>query len=314
MLRSSPITEPYNRELSLCAKEPGVVVNYKYRVKTVNINEIELAFTDTGRPKNKTLIFLHGIGSGIPVWDNNIDELSKTSRCIAIDLPGHGYSKKSDFTYSMDFYAGILNSFISTLQLKNVVVVGHSMGAQIAVIAAFLKPELIKNLVLVSPAGIEPYFFHERSYLANLMCAISYSGLSFVNNRLTFLIGCCYNHAYSDELISKLAFYKNEGEKFSNMLLKSTHGMLFEPVTDIINKIQQPCLVLIGEKDKVSPYNYLRYESYTTLIDKVLGNISNIKVIRLKDAGHFLMYQDAALFNTEILKYLSTKPHSKNKE
>jgi len=80
-------------------------IEYPYEVKKVELfNDIELAYVDEGKG-DQTIIFIHGLGSYLPAWKNNIEGLMSDYRCIAIDLPGYGYSSKGKYEGSMTFFA-----------------------------------------------------------------------------------------------------------------------------------------------------------------------------------------------------------------
>ena len=78
-----------------------------------------------------------------------------------MDLPGYGKSSKQVHTGEVSFYTEILNEFIAKLELKNVSLVGHSMGGQIAVTYVLENPYQISNLILVAPAGFETFTYEE---------------------------------------------------------------------------------------------------------------------------------------------------------
>ena len=66
-------------------------LNYKHPVKKVKLpaSGYTIAYTDEGRGE-KTIIFIHGLGSYLQAWIKNVEDLKKDYRCISIDLPGYG--------------------------------------------------------------------------------------------------------------------------------------------------------------------------------------------------------------------------------
>src|SRR5207249_3123071 len=74
-------------------------------------------------------------------------------RVIAPDLPGHGWSAKPDAPYTMDFYAGVIRSLGRELGITEAVIVGNSLGGQIAIEIGISYPRWARALVLVAPAG-----------------------------------------------------------------------------------------------------------------------------------------------------------------
>ena len=102
----------------------------------------------------------------MPVWQRNLDALAEHHRVVAIDLPGYGKSSKANYDYSMAFYARTVEGVIDALGLGRVVLVGHSMGGQIALTHALRYPGRAEALVLVSPAGFERFGAGEGAWLA----------------------------------------------------------------------------------------------------------------------------------------------------
>src|SRR5690554_6525675 len=139
-------------------------IAYPYDVQKVEIsNGIEIAYMDEGQG-SETIIMIHGLGSYAPAWKKTIEGLKENYRCIAIDLPGYGISTQGDFSGSMTFFADAVNEFAEALNLDNVVLAGHSMGGQFAIVAALKYPELVSKLVLVAPAGIETFSEGEKDW------------------------------------------------------------------------------------------------------------------------------------------------------
>jgi pimeloyl-ACP methyl ester carboxylesterase len=286
-------------------KEPEERVPYAFPVKKVQVTaDIEIAYVDVGSENNSVLLFIHGMGSGIPVWEYNISELKKHFRCIGIDLPGHGHSSRGDFPYTMNFYTDVVLSFIDKLRLSHITLVGHSMGGQISIIAGIKAPHLIQNLVLVSPAGIEPYTAMDKQFLINTMSGVVASGNAFTKNRLNYMIGFCNNQEKAGELARKMAFYKNEAVQFGKMLQRSVQGMLLEAMNHALDRIPQPCLVIVGKKDMVSPYPFLRGQAYADVVTFETSKMKNCKLKVFPECGHFVQYQEPAAFNTEVMAFM----------
>ena len=128
-------------------------IDYGVEVKTIKVKgNISVAYTDEGKGTN--LGFIHGLASYLPAWKKNTAVLKDSYRCIALDLPGYGKSDKGNYEVSMEFYADVVAEFCSQLKLSQVVLVGHSMGGQVAISAALKYPELVARLVLIAPCRI----------------------------------------------------------------------------------------------------------------------------------------------------------------
>jgi len=110
-----------------------------------------IAYREAGA--GPALILLHGIGSSSAGWLFQLESL-KGYRLIAWDAPGYG---GSDFLTppaprSSD-YAQALHEFLERLLLKDVVLVGNSLGCLMASAYAAAHPERVRSMVLLGPAG-----------------------------------------------------------------------------------------------------------------------------------------------------------------
>jgi 2-(acetamidomethylene)succinate hydrolase len=117
------------------------------RVHRVNTGRITLNVRDVG--VGPLAIFLHGITSNAAVWDPIVLALSRDFRCIAVDQRGHGLSDKPDEGYSAEDLAKDVLALIRTLDAGPAVIVGHSLGARNAVVAATIEPDLVASIVAV---------------------------------------------------------------------------------------------------------------------------------------------------------------------
>ncbi len=297
-----------SEKMPLTEKDPQEQVPYPYPVKKVRVSEsVEIAYIDEGGSNAEVLLLVHGMGSGIPVWRKNIPELKKQYRCIALDLPGHGYSTKGDFPYNMDFYTGVLFSFIQKLSLPPLTLVGHSLGGLIVITAALREPNLVNKLVLVSPAGIEPYSPVEKQILINMTAGVVASGNAFTKNRFNQLVGFCNDPEAAGDLVKRMALFKDDAAAFGKMMLRSIESMLLESANHVLTQITQPCLMLVGKEDKVSPYQYFHQESFAEIVERETAKIPNSKLVVLSPCGHFVQYQRTKSFNKAVLEFLKEK-------
>ncbi|HEX6416227.1 MAG TPA: alpha/beta hydrolase [Candidatus Saccharimonadales bacterium] len=114
------------------------------------------------RPK-ATVLFIHGIGASGAMWDEVIKDLSKDVDIVTIDLLGFGRSPRPTWAvYSAKTQARSVVATILKLRLRGrVILVGHSLGALVAVETAKRYPLLIKSLILCSP----PFYSNRETKL-----------------------------------------------------------------------------------------------------------------------------------------------------
>lgn len=104
--------------------------------------------------KRYILLILHGWGQSSSFWQGVCNSLPSEVSGMALDLPAFGSTQPLSGSPGVKDYSIFVLKFIEKLKLKNVILLGHSFGGQVAVDFALNQPELIKHLILLSPACI----------------------------------------------------------------------------------------------------------------------------------------------------------------
>ena len=94
-----------------------------------------------------TLLFVHGAYIDQTYWKDQVNYFSPHFKVVTIDLPGHGLSGKTRQKWSIQGFAGDIITVIKELNLKNVILIGHSMSGDINLIAATSYPEPIIGFI-----------------------------------------------------------------------------------------------------------------------------------------------------------------------
>jgi pimeloyl-ACP methyl ester carboxylesterase len=108
--------------------------------------QVKIAYTDEGM-SDTTLLFVHGWAINKGYWTDQTAYFSKRYRVVAIDLPGFGASGTNRDKWGTVEYAGDIDSVIKQLDLKKVVLIGHSMSGDIVLQAAIDNPEKVIGVV-----------------------------------------------------------------------------------------------------------------------------------------------------------------------
>ena len=104
--------------------------------------------------QHRPVILIHGFGGDCNNWMFNLVELGKTLPVFAPDLPGHGASGKAVDSGSLTEMATAVLEFLDALNLSTVDLVGHSLGAAVAMQIAEAQPHRVASLALIAPAGL----------------------------------------------------------------------------------------------------------------------------------------------------------------
>jgi pimeloyl-ACP methyl ester carboxylesterase len=284
--------------------------NYQFSIKRIDINNSKISYIDEG--SGETILFLHGLGGNAAHWKKNIQSLSKKFRCIAIDLPGYGGSdfifKPAD-TLQLTTYTNTIASFIKKLQLSKVVLAGHSMGAQIAILAALQHPSLFTKLLLIAPAGFETFTNTEALLLKKFASPDFYKKQDSVAIANAFRMNFYQVPEGMDQLIQERLKLKT-CEAFDNYcknISLGVQGMLHEKVSDKLDQLTIQTLVIFGDKDALIPNRILHPTLTTANIAAATQNIKNAQLVVIPEAGHLVQFEKSSEVNTIITQFLTAK-------
>lgn len=124
------------------------------KTKQARIGNFNLHWLEAGDAPT-TLVLLHGIGSNAQSWEAQISVFASHYRVIAWNAPGYALSDALPKAMAANptSYANALKILLDHAGVKQVVMVGHSLGALVAARFALLYPAALEKLILSAPAS-----------------------------------------------------------------------------------------------------------------------------------------------------------------
>jgi pimeloyl-ACP methyl ester carboxylesterase len=110
----------------------------------------ELAYTERGEGL-PAILFIHGWQADNTAWAPVMDALGSNVHAVAVDLRGSGASRTAAGPYDLERFAADLRELIEGRAITPAVLVGHSMGATVALRLAVDSPQVVAGLVLIAP-------------------------------------------------------------------------------------------------------------------------------------------------------------------
>ncbi len=231
------------------------------------------------------VVLLHGFGADLDNWLFNIDALAAAAPVIAIDLPGHGASTKDVGNASVATLAESVVGVLDTLGVSKAHLVGHSLGAAVALLLALDQPPRVCTLTLIAPAGLSGTRVSE-DFLTGFVEAERRQQLKPVLEMLVVEPGLVSRDMVDNVLRSKRLDGAQEA------LLKLRDRIL---AGDDFHALQArlsqwpPALIIAGRKDAI----------VTGLADASLP--PNWRIAWIDDAGHMPHVERAGAVNRLIL-------------
>ena len=226
--------------------------------------------------RGKPVVFIHGWLGSWRYWMRTMEALASDYRTYALDLWGFGDSDKSRDRYSVADYTRLLYDFMDQLGIPSAAMVGHSLGAIVALRLAILEPRLVSRLMVVSLP------LTSRTINSRL---VDFSSNSVLNKMFWWRQ---ITHKEVQQEIEKVA---------ENAIPLSTQSALEIDTQNLIDQIQQPTLVIFGEKDSVIDPEPVR---------GLDGLRTSLRPIGLAESRHFPMLEEANKFNRLLKDFLET--------
>ena len=237
---------------------------------------LAVAISGTGDPA----IFVHGFGSNKSTWRQVCHGLGDVFSCYAIDLPGSGESPAPrHFYYTLEHVADVLTDFIILRDLKNLTLVGASLGATVVLLAMLrnsdeLTPR-VRALCLIDPVAYPqefPFFFEVLRMPVLGPLALNYP---LVRTLLSVAVGALpvvlpapqYSRYYARKRVREA-------------LIKTARLISAKDLARYVRRlktIEVPTLVLWGRRDRVVPLRFGR---------RLARNLPNARLSVIDHCGH----------------------------
>jgi len=271
-------------------------MQYGTFTKIDNLN-IHILVGGNGKP----VLLLHGFMSMAYDWRFNIQELSKHFSVYALDLPGFGYSDKPlNFGYNSDGYAEFIVSFLNEYNIDRAVLVGNSMGGQIALMTCLKYPERVAGLVLIDSGGY-PQSVEFLPFKLLYIPVIGEVSMALVNRtviKIMLKTGIYFNDSFAtDEVVNN--YYDVYGTANARKMPPIIMRRIMKDeahITSNLSNIKCPTMIMWGAEDKViSPSRAEMFQR----------DISNASALIVPRAGHMPQIEKSKAVNNAIVNFVS---------
>ena len=252
-------------------------------IRDININ---YEIIGDGQP----LLFIHGLGSSLRDWEEQIPVFSKKFKVITLDLRGHGQTDKPRGPYSITMFAEDIAELIKSLKVDPVHVVGISLGGAIGFHLAIDHPDITKSLVVVNMSASVPIkSLKEKQMFFLRVLIVKMMGMKKMGEVLAKRL---FIKPEQEELREKMASRWAENDK--KAYLSSLKTLKNWSVLERLHEIKCPTLLVSSDED-YTPLS--AKEEYTAMIP-------NAKLVVIEDARHAVSVEKPEEFNTILMDFL----------
>jgi pimeloyl-ACP methyl ester carboxylesterase len=253
------------------------------------------------------VLLVHGFLLSHYVWRRVIPRLAEEHDVIAIDLPGFGESDRprpDDFRYDPLGYMETVVGVLDALELERAAIVGHSLGAAIALVTAARRPERVTRLGLVNPLV---YPFKLPAEALPLMVP----GLGPTLFRTLYTRGLVgrymRNHVYHDPALVTDEWIDYVWERLNRPLgFEAAHAVMrscTDPriVAESLRLVRAPSLIAWGEGDKLFASEHGQ---------RLAGELAGSELHIIAECGHAPAEEQPEALLALLLPFLAGAPRA----
>lgn len=258
--------------ISSCKSEPITSID--------SFDGVRLRFDNVGNG-DTTIILVHGWANVRSIWDDQVSHFSEKYQVIAVDLPGFGESGNNRREWTIQAYGEDISTIIQQLNLKNVVLVGFSIGGPIVIETSIIVPDHIIGLVLVDA-------------LQEVEVNIPPPMVQYIDSVMMDLI----NNPTKEKLVAG-GFFKNNVDSAYQRIISFLEGASHigwrESLAGNIKWQNENCTNSI--KAAKAPIIAINSDQQPTDVKTFRKYAPTFKAKIVKDVGHLIMWDNTQEFN-----------------
>ncbi|MDE0966755.1 MAG: alpha/beta hydrolase [Flavobacteriaceae bacterium] len=267
----------------------------------ISVKNIDIHYRDEGNQTDSIpIILIHGTGASLHTFDDWTNKLKYSKRVIRLDLPAYGLTGPFvDRDYSILNYTSFLKEFLETLDIKQCIIAGNSLGGEIAWNFALEKPDIVKKLILINSGGFP-------SSSKSVPIAFRLAQTPVINKVVRFITPFfIVRSSVENVFFDKSKVTDSLVERYFDLCLREGNRQAFIDRLGIgkrnnyinISNIKQPTLILWGADDLLIPVE----NAY-----KFQNSLPNNKLVILENSGHVPMEENPFESIKHVIEFLNT--------
>lgn len=282
---------------------------YPFRSHAIEIGGNQVHYIDEGA--GPIIMFLHGLPAWSFLYRELIKELRSHFRCLAPDLPGFGLSQaRPGYSYSVVDQAQVVEQFVLTLDLKDVVLAVHDSGGPIGFGVAGRHPDRFQAFVISNTFA---WTLEDYPFVKNFLKVVGSSAFGFLNVNLNLLVrgfarsipfGVAEKAAYHGPFEDKS---RRKAMHLAFRSLAQGDGYLRQVEAGLEGLKDRPALILWGKGD--STYNAGFHQRFAQIFPD-----SQLEVVfeGNSQTGHFPQEGNAAGMVTAVNRWWQANASKKD--
>jgi pimeloyl-ACP methyl ester carboxylesterase len=274
-------------------------IDWREHLNWAEIEGKRINYVDIGSGDGPPIVFIHGLSGTWQNWLENLPYFAQNHRCIAMDLPGFGYSDMPAEKISIKGYARQVDALCEQLDLGPCIVVGNSMGGFVTAELEIRHPDRVERACLAAAAGISITNLRRRPVMTGARIIGALGAASGAQNR--FVVSRPHLRWFFTNFVFRYPLRIAPDLMYEQLRGAGRPGFVdaMDALTDYdfrdrLPDIKAPTLIVWGEYDMLVPVEDAH--EFERLIPQS-------RTVILEDTGHVPMLERPAKFN-ELLEEL----------
>lgn len=259
---------------------------------STKVNGIDIVYEDVG--SGTPIIFIHGAPFNRSMWTPQVEAL-RDLRAITFDLRGYGESGMSVDDFTFDLFARDIGGLMDALSIESAVIVGLSMGGQIAMETWVQFPERVRALVLADTfAQLDAPVRKQLRY--DTAAQLLAKGMDrYADETLSKMISPRSVANKPDVAQHVLTMMRTTPPKGAAAALRARAER--RDYVPVLGTISVPTLIVVGEDDEFTPVSDAEFMQEL---------IPESQMVVITDCGHMPNLEQPEAFNQVFLGFLKT--------
>ncbi len=253
-----------------------------------------IAFETHGDKSNKAIVFIHGFPFDKSMWDQQVQLLAGNHFVVTFDIRGHGESDHGSGQYLIEFFVDDLMALMNHLDAQRATLCGLSMGGYTALRAVDREPARFSGLILCDTKSTPDTNAAKLNRANQIRTILAGNKQEFARAQVKALFApesLERNAGAVDKIRRTIESTKDSALVGALIALAARMDM-----TESLGQIGVPTLIVVGEKDNVTPIPDSEF---------MHSKIRDSKLTVIHGAGHLSNLENTSEFNSALVSFLS---------
>ncbi len=264
--------------------------------------------------RGQAVLLIHGFADTLGAWWRTVPVLARRYRCIAYDLHGCGASEKGPGNYDMGALGAQAIGVLDALGIERAHLVGHSLGAKVALAAAVLAPERTRSLVLEAPPAFAmdlPWELRVLTtpLLGELIAACATPWTTRLATKRAFLrMVHPQSRTWSEERRQRLPIHDDDPRAMVTGWMHLGRGIALHrehPLEERYSSIEAPTLLIVGATDPNVPPSHAQ---------RLARELPHARLVTYARAGHVPHAECDQDFTADLLRFFDQQERAQESE